>query len=85
MIVYRIMESQTYVVPAILIPVLLIAWSLLRAMKGIAIVTDNLRAKVYFLGMLSVVVVCAACVVYLDHRESITTYVTYLYNAATLS
>jgi hypothetical protein len=85
MILYRIMESPAYVAPAVVIPALLVLWSFLRAMKGIAIVTDNLRAKVYALGVLSAVVVCTACFVYLDHRESIMTYLTYLYNAATLS
>ncbi|MBI4535546.1 MAG: hypothetical protein HY708_04655 [Ignavibacteriae bacterium] len=83
MIVYRVMESSVYVIPAVALFVVLNLWVGLRLMKGVAIVFDAFPAKVYALGTLSMIGVLALVYFYLDYTQSASIYLTFMYNVAT--
>ncbi|MDH3252617.1 MAG: hypothetical protein OEM41_07480, partial [Ignavibacteria bacterium] len=80
MILYRIMESPMYVLPSVLLPVLLLLWVFLRWMKGVAIVADVFRPKVYSLGLVLAVTIVGVAFFYFDYRESISVFLSYLYD-----
>jgi hypothetical protein len=66
MIVYRITESSVYVLPALLLPLLLLGWTALRLLKGLAVMTDGSRARTTVVGVLVIVVVLFAAGLALD-------------------
>jgi len=80
MILYRVMESPMYVLPSVLLPILLLVWVFFRWMKGVAIVTDVFRPRVYSLGLMLAVAIVGIAFFYLDYRESISVFLSYLYD-----
>lgn len=83
MIVYRIMESRMYVLPSIVLPALLLAWVFLRVLKGIAIMVEVARPKMYILGVLVLAAVTGAAYVYLDATQAVSVQYAYLYHVLT--
>lgn len=80
MILYRVMESPTYVIPAVLLVAVLLAWVLLRLLKGISILFDAYVGKVYVVGILSLVGALALVYLYLDYTQSASIYLTFMFN-----
>jgi hypothetical protein len=79
MIMYRVMESDVYVLPSLILVTALLLWVLLRLLKGISIVFDAFPLKVYFLGMLSLAGVAALLYFYLDYTQSASMYLSFMY------
>jgi hypothetical protein len=73
-ILYRLMESQFYVVPVFFIVGLVTAWMIARLFKGISIVFDVFPLKVYAVGFLLMIGCGAACYGYLDYAHSTSFY-----------
>lgn len=80
MILYRLMDSPIYILPAIILLVLLLIWVLFRFLKGISIILDTSPLKVYVVGILSLIGMFTAVYFYLDYTQSASMYVTFLYN-----
>lgn len=85
MILYRVMESSMYVVPAIVVVGLLLFWVLMRLLKGISIIFDAATIRVYLLGFISVAGVFACVYLYYDYTQSTSTYLSYIYTVVTNS
>lgn len=80
MILYRLIESEAYVIPAVVVVLALLIWVLARLLKGVAIIVDSSPAKVYFVGALSLVVLFGGMYIYLDQTQSASDYARFLYH-----
>lgn len=80
MILYRLIESEAYVMPAIVVLLALSVWVLIRFLKGVAIIVGSSPAKVYLVGALSLVVLFAGLYIYLDQTQSASDYARFLYH-----
>lgn len=78
MILFRIMDTAIYVLPSIGLVILFIAWSAFRLFKGISIIFDIVPFKVYSIGILIVITLCAALYGYLDYTYSSSLYFKFL-------
>jgi beta-galactosidase len=74
MVLYRLMEAGSYTVPVAVLGAAVSVWVLMRFFKGIAIIFDVFQAKVYAVGLLLIVVGCAAFYGYLDYAHSTSLY-----------
>ena len=80
MVLYRVLDSSIYVVPAFVLIGILCAWVFLRLLKGMSIIMDVLPLKVYCAGLLSVGAVCVAAYAYYDYTQSVPMYLSFLYS-----
>lgn len=80
MVIYRLMEDSMYVAPTIALMVVLAVWVFFRFLKGLSIVMDVFPAKVYAVGILSVVGVVAGLFLYYDTTQSVSMYLTRAYH-----
>jgi hypothetical protein len=80
MILYRLLDSQFYVLPSVILCLILFVWVLLRFLKGISIILEVSSPKVYSVGLVLLVGVLVGLYVYLDQTQSASAYMTYLYN-----
>lgn len=82
MIAYRVMESDVYVLPFVIFFLLLLLWAVLRLMKGLSIVFDIRRLRMYFLSGVLCIVVLTGVYVYYDSSQALPDYVVFLYHIA---
>ena len=82
MIIYRVMESSVYVLPSIGLVALLLFWVYLRLLKGISILFDVFPLKIYFGGILAVLVVAGALWFYYDYTVSLPMYAAFMSHSA---
>ena len=80
MILYRVLDSSVYVIPAFVLIGVLCAWVFLRFLKGVSIVMDVLPVKIYAAGILSVGAMIALVYVYYDYTQSVPTYLSFMYS-----
>jgi hypothetical protein len=80
MVLYRVLDSSVYVIPAFVLIGVLCAWVFLRLLKGMSIVMDVRPLKVYCAGLLSVAAVCALAYAYYDYTQSAPMYLSFLYS-----
>jgi hypothetical protein len=80
MILYRVMESNVYVVPTLVLVTMLSGWVLLRLLKGISIMFDSYIIKVYVVGFASIIGVIAIVYFYYDYTQSTSMYLTFMYS-----
>ena len=80
MILYRIMDSQVYVMPSLVLMLVLLIWFLMRLFKGISIIFDAYLMKVYIIGSLVLLGVLSVGYVYLDYSQSTSMYLSYMYD-----
>jgi hypothetical protein len=80
MVLYRVLDSSVYVIPAFVLIGVLCAWVFLRLLKGVSIIMDVLPLKVYCAGLLSVAAVCAVAYAYYDYTQSVPMYLSFLYS-----
>lgn len=85
MILYRVLESEMYVLPSLALIAALVLWVLLRFMKGVAIVFDAFPPKVYAIVTVAVVGLAALLYFYLDYTQSASVYLRFMYNTMTTS
>ncbi len=80
MVLYRVLDSSFYVIPAFVLIGVLCAWVFLRLLKGMSIIMDVLPLKVYCAGLLSVAAACAVAYAYYDYTQSVPMYLSFLYS-----
>ncbi len=81
MIVFRLMETEFYIIPVFILIALITVWVILRLFKGISIIFDVYPVKIYAIGFFIILIVCIAFYVYLDYTKSTTVYLRYLLQA----
>ncbi|HLF14487.1 MAG TPA: glycoside hydrolase family 2 TIM barrel-domain containing protein [Bacteroidota bacterium] len=74
MVLYRLMETDYYTMPVLVLMAGVSVWVLMRFFKGVAIIFDVFPAKVYAVGLLLIVVTGAALFGYLDYAHSTSLY-----------
>jgi hypothetical protein len=85
MILFRLLESGIYIIPSLALVGGLLFWVVVRLHKGVSIVADVFRPKVYLVGMTSIVALIALGFFYLDYTQSASEYLRFLYHVATSS
>jgi Glycosyl hydrolases family 2, TIM barrel domain/Glycosyl hydrolases family 2, sugar binding domain/Glycosyl hydrolases family 2 len=78
MVLYRIMESDMYVLPVLVILAFVMLWIFFRTLKGIAVVYDIASPKVYSFAISGIIIAGAVVYAYLDHTYSTTAYIHYM-------
>ena len=78
MILFRLMETDFYILPIFVLIALLGLWVVLRLFKGISIIYDVFPGKVYAFGLLCIILVSFVIYGYLDYTSSMTLYLKYL-------
>jgi hypothetical protein len=84
MILFRILESSVYIVPALTLFVLLHFWVFLRFLKGLSIVFDARPVRVYVVGVAVALVVMGGLYVYYDLAASAPMYLSFWYHTLVL-
>jgi hypothetical protein len=80
MILYRAIENPMYVTPAVIVVLALHLWVVLRLLKGISIIFDVSRMKVYLLGGFSVVCLLGILYAYYEVTAAAPMYLSYMYD-----
>jgi hypothetical protein len=78
MILYRVMETETYVIPVMIFFALINIWVLLRTLKGISIIYDVFPPKLYAVALVVVLIAVGIWYAYVDHVSSTTAYARFL-------
>ena len=84
MILFRLLESSAYVVPALAVYLFLHFWVFLRFLKGLAIVFDARPFKVYVAGWLIALAVLGGLYLYYDLVHSGPMYIAFWYRTLVL-
>jgi len=84
MILFRLLESSAYVLPALFIYLFLHLWVFLRFLKGLAIVFDARPIKIYAAGWLVALAAIAGLYLYYDLVYSGPMYISFWYHTLTL-
>ena len=83
MILFRVMESSTYVFPSLILIGVICLWVLIRLFKGISIIFDASPLRIYLMGIVAVVAVLACVFFYFDYTQSTSLYIAYMYHVMT--
>jgi hypothetical protein len=78
MILYRVIESPVYILPALVLVAILTVWVFLRLLKGIALILDVFPLKTYLIGFLVTAAVGGAAYFYYDYAHAAPMYVSFL-------
>ena len=78
MILYRVMESDVYVVPVLVIFVTVMIWIFFRTLKGISIIYDSSSVKIYAIGIVVVGALGILWYGYFDYAHSMMAYVHFM-------
>ncbi len=78
MILYRVMESEVYVAPVLLVFAAVMVWILFRTLKGISIIYDTSSVKIYAIGLLTMAVLGIVWYGYSDYAHSTTAYIRFM-------
>ena len=78
MIMFRLMDTEFYIMPIFVLMVLVSFWVLLRLLKGISIIYDVFPIKVYAIGLLLILICAAVLYGYYDYTQSTSVYLKYM-------
>jgi beta-galactosidase len=78
MILYRVMESDMYVIPVLVIFGAVTIWILFRTLKGVSIIYDIPSVKIYALGIVVLAVLGIVWYSYFDYAHSTTAYLRFM-------
>ena len=79
MVLYRVLESSVYVLPAIAVVILILCWVFFRMMKGISIMYDVPTFRVYLIGILLVAAFGGMVYAYFNIYHAVPDYLGHLY------
>jgi hypothetical protein len=82
MILFRLLDSGEYAAPSFVVIAVLLLWVLMRLHKGLSVVADVFRPKVYMVGLTSLAGIAAIGYFFLDYTQSASEYLRFLYNVA---
>lgn len=74
MVLYRLMDTEFYITPLLVLMGLVSIWVLMRLFKGIAIIFDVFQVKVYAVGLLVLLTLSVALYTWLDYSHSTSLY-----------
>jgi hypothetical protein len=80
MILFRILESSFYIVPALILLIALHLWVVLRFLRGVATIFDARAYKVYLLAGVGFAAVCGLLWAYYDATQAAPVHLSYLYD-----
>ncbi len=80
MIMFRILESEMYVLPIIILFAIIIVWIFLRTLKGISVIYDVYSLKIYSITFITLLILSIALYAYLDYEYSTTAYIRFFFN-----
>ncbi len=75
MILFRIMESEPYVLPVLSTVLILQLWIYIRTLKGISVIFNRYPTKIYILGFIFLIISAASLYGYYDYTSSFSSYV----------
>ncbi|MGA7161840.1 MAG: glycoside hydrolase family 2 TIM barrel-domain containing protein [Bacteroidota bacterium] len=78
MILYRVMESEIYVVPVLVIFGIVMIWILFRTLKGISIIYDSSSVKIYAIGVVALTALGVVWYGYFDYAHSMMAYIHFM-------
>jgi hypothetical protein len=79
MVLYRVIESSAYVVPAVAVILLIVLWVFFRMLKGVSIMIDVPAARVYVVGVLLAAGIAGVAYTYYNAYHAAPEYVGYLF------
>jgi hypothetical protein len=85
MILFRLLETDEYVLPSFALVCFVLIWTLLRIHKGAAIVSDVHRPKFYIIGFAVLAGIAIIGYFFLDYSQSASEYLRFLSTVATPS
>jgi hypothetical protein len=77
MALFKLLQSDFYVVPVFLLIAVLILWSFFRTLKGVSVIYDVSPLKAYAGGILVVLVVLGGLFIYYETSYALTAYIEY--------
>ncbi len=80
MILYRILETPSYVYPILILIAITIVWITQRLLKGIAVVYEMFPSRVYFFGTILLIFSLIAVYGYYDYTQSASAYLRYMFS-----
>jgi hypothetical protein len=80
MVMYRVMESEAFVLPVILILVAIGVWVLIRLLKSISIIYDVVPLRVYTGGLVVLLGVLGLLLIYYNYTQSTLAYYRFFVN-----
>ena len=80
MVIFKMLNEAVYAIPAFVCIGVIILWSLLRILSGIAITYETKRATVFFCGILIACVLIGGIYVYYDQTMGFGAFTVYLYH-----
>jgi len=78
MILSRILETPFYIYPVAILILAIIVWIIQRLLKGISVIYDIFRSRIYFFGTIVVLAFLVATYSYYDYTQSTSAYLRYL-------
>jgi len=78
MILYRVMESDVYVLPVLVIFGFVMLWILFRTLKGISIIYDSSPFKIYAIGIVAIAAIGMIWYGYFDYAHATTAYIRFM-------
>jgi beta-galactosidase len=78
MILYRLMDTEFYILPVLIFVVFVTLWVFIRLLKGISIIYDVYPMRVYAGGIIFLLIFLGALYGYLDYTQSTSVYLKFL-------
>jgi hypothetical protein len=78
MVLYRLMDTDFYIIPVFVFVVIISLWVFVRLLKGISIIYDVYPMRVYAGGIIFLLVILGAMYGYLDYTQSTSVYLKFL-------
>lgn len=85
MILYRVLQSEPYVPWIFGLVAVMSLWVMLRTLKGISVIYNIYRPKMYMYGFAVLLVFCVVIYFYLDYTIAVTAYAEYFVTSILLS
>jgi hypothetical protein len=85
MVLFRVVETDLYVVPVFVVLLLMIVWVVVRMLKGISIIYDVYPSRVYAGGIILIVAIVVGLYGYLDYTQSLSMYMKFLLKSVSRS
>ena len=80
MALFKLLQSDVYVIPAFIVVGFFIVWSFLRILKGVSVIYDVSRIKAYSGGLLFVLVLLGGAFIYYESTYALTAYIEFFFH-----
>jgi hypothetical protein len=80
MALFKLLQSDVYVIPAFVVVGFFVVWSFLRILKGVSVIYDVSRFKAYAGGLFFVVVLLGGAFVYYESTYALTAYIEFFFH-----